>query len=142
MKQSISLVTIAVVDFDVELSFYKNTLGWTPFTEVEKTIAFFNVGGFVFSICAKEELVKDVGYELKTEAYKGFTIAQNLPSIKAVDDVFKSISSSNGTMVKNPAKTDWGGYSGYFSDPEGNLWEIAYNPQFEYNEQGTMIVPN
>lgn len=141
MKQSISFVTLAVNDFQKELSFYKNTLGWHPFNVVEETVAFFKVGTFAFSLCAYNELSKDVGRDLETKPYLGFTLAQNVPSEQAVDEIFNSIRKADGTIVKEPEHASWGGYSGYFTDPEGHLWEIAYNPQFEYDADGTMIVP-
>jgi catechol 2,3-dioxygenase-like lactoylglutathione lyase family enzyme len=141
MKQTISFVTIAVNDFDKELTFYRDTLGWKPFNTVDGTIAFFNAGGLVFSICAYKELSDDVGKEMRTAPYLGVTLAQNLPSEKEVDDTFASIRSGGGTIVKEPARTSWGGYSGYFADPEGHLWEVAYNPQFEYADDGTMVIP-
>jgi len=142
MKQNISFVTVAVRDFAKELDFYQNTLGWKPFNVMEGTIAFFNVGSLVFSLCEYKELSQDVGKELATEPHLGVTFAQNLPSEKAVDEIFVSLRAANATIVKEPIKASWGGYSGYFADPEGHLWEVAYNPQFEYNSDGTMIVPS
>lgn len=141
MKQTISFVTIAVNDFQKELSFYKETLGWQPFNVIEGTIAFFKAGSFVFSLCSYKELSGDVGTELETKPYLGFTLAQNVASEKAVDEVFESIHKAAGTIVKEPVRASWSGYSGYFADPEGHLWELAHNPQFEYDTDGIMILP-
>lgn len=141
MKQSVSFVTIAVRDFQKEMSFYTDILGWQPFNFIEETIAFFNVGSFVFSLCSYRELSDDVGRELETKPYTGFILAQNVPSEEAVNEIFRAIHEANGTIVKEPTHASWGGYSGYFTDPEGHLWEIAHNPQFEYDADGTMIVP-
>jgi uncharacterized protein len=141
MKQSISFVTIAVNDFQKELSFYKDVLGWQPFNVIEGTIAFFKVGSFVFSLCSYKELSEDVGAELETKPYLGFTLSQNLPSEQAVNEIFESIRKAGGTITKEPTRASWGGYSGYFTDPEGHLWEVAHNPQFEYDAEGTMLLP-
>ena len=141
MKQTISFVTIAVRNFEKELSFYNDTLGWRHFNMVKGTIAFFNVGGLVFSICASKELSDDVGKELNTKPFLGVTLAQNLPSEQDVDDTFAAIRNGGGNILKEPTRTSWGGYSGYFTDPEGHLWEVAYNPQFEYSNDGAMIIP-
>ena len=141
MKQSITFVTIAVNDFNKELAFYRDVLGWQPFNVMENIIAFFKVGSFVFSLCATKELSDDVGSELTTKPYLGVTLAQNLPSEQAVDEAFAAIRKAGGTITKDPVRASWGGYSGYFTDPEGHLWEIAYNPQFEYDADGTMLVP-
>lgn len=140
MKQSISFVTIAVNDFQKELSFYQDVLGWQPFNGMEETIAFFNVGS-VFSLCSYEELSEDVGFELETKPYLGVTLAQNLPSEQDVDAVFAGIRNAGGTIAKEPVRASWGGYSGYFTDPEGHLWEVAHNPHFEYAADGTMTIP-
>jgi len=141
MRQNISFITLAVNDFNKELAFYRNILGWKPFNIVEDTIAFFDAGGFVFSICTYDELSKDVGSALTTKPYLGVTLAQNLPSEKAVDEVFNHIRTAGGTITKEPVRAPWGGYSGYFTDPEGHLWEVAHNPQFEYDNNGVMIIP-
>ena len=141
MNQSISLVTLAVNDFQKELSFYENTLGWQPFNTIEGTIAFFKVGSFVFSICSYKELSDDVGSSLETKPYLGFTLAQNVPNEQAVDKIFVHVKRAGCKIVKEPKRASWGGYSGYFADPEGYLWEVAHNPQFEYDADGVMIVP-
>ncbi len=141
MKQSVSLVTIAVNDFEKELAFYQEVLGWKPYNVVDGVIAFFPVGSFILSLCSYRELRDDVGPELTTEPYLGFTLAQNVPSEAVVDEVFAQLRDANTTIVKEPKRASWGGYSGYFADPEGHLWEIAYNPQFTYDSDGVMIVP-
>ena len=142
MKQRLNYVTIAVQDFNKSLTFYKDGLGWKPFQIVEGTIAFFGVGGLIFSICSRKELSDDVQVELTTKPYLGVTFSQNVPSKEAVDEVFATIRQANGTIVKEPHATSWGGYNGYFSDPEGHLWEIAYNPQSTFDSQGDMTVPS
>jgi predicted lactoylglutathione lyase len=141
MQQNISFITFAVNDFTKELAFYRDALGWTPFNVIKDTIAFFDAGGLVFSICSYAELSKDVGTALTTQPYLGITLAQNLPSEEAVDEVFNHIRASGGKITKEPVRASWGGYSGYFTDPEGHLWEVAHNPQFEYDDSGMMIIP-
>ncbi len=141
MKQSISFVTLAVRDFSRELAFYRKVLGWEPFNVVEDTIAFFNVGSLIFSLCEYKELSADVGSELATQPPLGVTLALNVPDESGVDDLFAHLRAAGTTIVKQPVRASWGGYSGYFADPEGHLWEVAYNPQFQYDDAGTMIVP-
>jgi len=141
MKQNISLVTLAVNDFDKELTFYRETLGWQPYNVIDGVIAFFAVGSFILSLCEYKELADDVGSELTTKPYLGFTLAQNLPSEAAVDEVFAQLRQAGTTIVKEPKRASWGGYSGYFADPEGHLWEVAHNPQFKYDSDGVMVVP-
>ena len=141
MDQVVNYVTIAVNDFASELAFYRNVLGWEPYQTVDDTVAFFNAGGVVFSLCSLEELADDIGAQLKTDPHLGVTLSQNLPNEQAVDLVFAQVEKAGGTVVKKPQKASWGGYSGYFSDLEGHLWEIAYNPSSKFNERGEMVVP-
>lgn len=142
MKQSISFITLAVSDFEQELAFYRDTLGWVSFTVVEGTIAFFKVGELVFSLCAYDELRQDVGQDLTMAPPLGVTLALNLPDEKSVDSVFSELKAAGASILKEPVRASWGGYSGYFQDPEGHLWEVAFNPQFQYGADGTMIVPD
>jgi uncharacterized glyoxalase superfamily protein PhnB len=141
MNQNISFVTLAVNDFTKELNFYQDVLGWKPFTVVPNQIAFFNVHSLVFSICAYSELSEDTGTPLITKPYLGVTLAQNVADEATVDEIFSQIRKGGGTILKEPTHASWGGYSGYFTDPEGHLWEVAHNPQFEYDEHGIMILP-
>ena len=142
MKQSVSFVTSAVHDFAKELAFRRETLDWQPFNVVRNTIAFFNVGSPVFSLCAYQELRGDVGIELTIQPASGGTLALNLPDEAVVDAVFVALTAAGATIVNPPVRPSWGGYSGYDADPEGNLWEVAYNPQLHYDATGTMIVPS
>jgi uncharacterized glyoxalase superfamily protein PhnB len=141
MQQSISFVTLAVHDFDEALGFYRGVLGWTPFNVIDHTIAFFNVGSLVFSLCAYEELRNDVGSELVTTPFLGVTLALNLPSEVLVNELFAQLHQAGVNIVKSPTRASWGGFSGYFADPEGHLWEVAYNPQFAFAANGTMVIP-
>lgn len=142
MKQSISFVTLAAKDFDNQLAFYRDVLHWTPFNVIEHTIAFFNVGSLVFSLCAYEELRNDAGKELVTTPYLGVTLALNMSSEDQVCELFAQLLGAGVEVVKTPTRAAWGGFSGYFSDPEGHLWEVAYNPQFDYDPDGNMVIPN
>jgi uncharacterized glyoxalase superfamily protein PhnB len=141
VQQSISFATLAVHDFDNALAFYREVLGWTPFNVIEHTIAFFNVGSLVFSLCTYEELRHDVGAELVTTPFLGVTLALNLPSEAQVNELFAQFHQADVNVVKSPTRAPWGGFSGYFADPEVHLWEVAYNPQFEFDANGTMVIP-
>jgi len=105
---------------------------------MDNTVAFFKVGSIVFSLCSHKELSSDVGSELATKPYLGFTLAQNFPSEQAVDELFASLRTSGVTIIKEPIRPSWGGY---FADPEGHLWEVAYNPPFRYDNNGLLVLP-
>ncbi|MGC8480677.1 MAG: VOC family protein [Acidimicrobiales bacterium] len=104
MKQSITFVTLATKDFDTQLSFYREVLHWNPFNVIDHTIAFFNVGSFVFSLCAYEELRNDVGRELATTPFLGVTLALNLPSEDKVRDLFAQLTQAGVEVVKPPER--------------------------------------
>ena len=141
MDQVVNYITIAVKDFANELTFYKDVLGWEPYQVVDGTVAFFGAGGVIFSLCSLKELTDDIGMKLDTDPHLGVTLSQNLPDEQAVDSIFSKVKKAGGKIVKEPQRASWGGYSGYFSDPEGHLWEVAYNPSSKFNEQGEMVVP-
>lgn len=141
MEQRVNFVTLAAKDFPLMLHFYKDGLAWRPFTEIEHTIAFFNVGGWVFALCEQGELERDVGMALDMCAHPGTILSQNVSSKEAVDEAFEQIIQANGRIIRAPEKASWGGYRGFFADPEDHIWEIAYNPQFSFNANGQMQLP-
>jgi uncharacterized glyoxalase superfamily protein PhnB len=108
-------------------------LGWTPFRVVDGVAAFFQVGTLVLSLCAYDELCADVSQTLNTTPPLGVTLALNVPDAQAVDALFAALRAQGTAIVKEPARASWGGYSGYFADPEGYRWEIAFNPEWHFD---------
>lgn len=109
-------------------SFYKGTLGWQAEKD-EDGIAFFKMGnGLMFALYPEHALAEDIGTTDVSAGYKNSALAVNLPSKKDVDDFFQVLTDKKVTVPKMPEPVFWGGYRGYFADPENNFWEVAYNP--------------
>ena len=129
MKPKLSLVTLGVSDLDRSRRFYE-ALGWEPQDWTpESKVVFFELNGVMLSLFGRDDLAEDVGVEAtRSTGFSSITLAHNEPSIDDVDRAFNEFISAGATAVKTPQATAWGGYSGYVADPDGHLWELAFNP--------------
>lgn len=140
MEQRVSLVTLGVSDLGRAREFYQR-LGWRG-QEVDHTV-FFQTGGLALVLWSVDSLAADVGVERGPAAgFGGMTLAQNVRSKAEVDDVLAAAASAGGTVTKRPSDTFYGGYAGYFLDPDGHAWEIAYNPGFALGDDGSLTIPD
>jgi len=121
------MVTLGVRDLAASIRFYEQGLG-LPRIASEPTVAFFNLNGSWLGLYGWDALADDAEIPASGNGFRGVTLAHNLNSEAAVDSQFSEALSAGATLVKKPQKVFWGGYSGYFADPDGHLWEIAYNP--------------
>jgi len=138
MKQHLHIVTLGVRDLDVSRKFYTESLGWKPSSASNEGITFIQAGGVVLALFPHEELAKDALVSAEGNGFSGFTLAHNVNSEKEVDDVIADLRSKDVIITKEPQKMFWGGYSSYFADPDGYLWEVAYNPFFPFDENGNI----
>jgi catechol 2,3-dioxygenase-like lactoylglutathione lyase family enzyme len=135
MKPRITLITLAVDDLERSLAFYRDGLGFTTNgivgTEFEYgAVVFFDLeSGLKLAIWPRASLAKDSGLALGKQKATEFAFGHNVMSKKEVDDVMAQARSAGAVIVKEAQDTFWGGYAGYFQDPDGHLWEIAWNPQ-------------
>ncbi|MBI2326492.1 VOC family protein [Candidatus Collierbacteria bacterium] len=129
MKPKISLITLGVTDFKKSLRFYRDGLGFTPrnFNDKEEVV-FFEMEGSWLSLFPKNKLAADAAVSEEGSGFTGITLAHNVKSKEEVDKVFALAISVGAKPIKNPQDVFWGVYSGYFADPDGYLWEVAYNP--------------
>jgi catechol 2,3-dioxygenase-like lactoylglutathione lyase family enzyme len=129
VKPKIGIVTLGVRDFTKSLSFYRDGLGFTPhnFTDGEAHVMFRMEGAWL-SLYPRHLLAEDATVPDNGKGFSGITLAHNEPSPEQVDATFAEAIKAGATPVKQPQKVFWGGYSGYFADPDGYLWEVAYNP--------------
>ncbi len=138
MNQFLHLVTLGVRDFKKSYKFYTKTLGWKPSSASQDDVAFFQTSGVVFAIYPREELAKDALVESEGSGFAGFTLAYNARSEAEVDKIIADLKSKGVKIVKEPQKVFWGRYSSYFADPDGYLWEVAYNPFFPFDKNGNL----
>ncbi len=138
MKQHLHIVTLGVKDLEVSRKFYTETLGWKPSTASNEGITFIQAGGVVLALFPRGELANDALVSAEGNGFSGFTMAHNVNSEKEVDDVITDLKSKGVTITKEPQKMFWGGYSSCFADPDGFLWEVAYNPFFAFDENSNI----
>ncbi|KQV03354.1 MULTISPECIES: VOC family protein [unclassified Kitasatospora] len=137
----ISIVTLGVTDLAASTAFYQ-ALGWSRSTASNDNIVWFRTADSALGLFPTEELAADAGVPAMGEpSFRGVTLAVNLESTEQVDAALKVAIEAGATVVKPPAATEWGGYSGYFEDPDGHLWELAHNPFFPFTESGQLDLP-
>jgi catechol 2,3-dioxygenase-like lactoylglutathione lyase family enzyme len=128
MEQRISFVTLAVGDLEATRRFYVDGLGWTPEVEVPGEVLMFRAGErLVLSLWAEPGFEAEVGPVRRGEGIVPVTLAHNVATEREVDEVLATARGA-GAEVTGPQERDWGGYTGYFADPDGFRWEVAYNP--------------
>jgi catechol 2,3-dioxygenase-like lactoylglutathione lyase family enzyme len=126
MKPHVAVITLGVKDFARARSFYRDGLGWSVQQEDDNWVCFMLKGGSTaFTIYPWDELAQDARVPGDGEGFRGVTLAYNVRSEGRVDEVLAEAERAGGTIVKRAEPTTWGGYGGYFADPEGFLWEVA-----------------
>ena len=130
MEPRISIITLGVSDLPRSVKFYRDGLGLTLYDENTESIAFFQNKGTWLALYPRAALAADVGIPTEGSGFSGVTLAHNLRTKEEVDELLQVAVDAGATLVKPAQDTFWGGYSGYFSDPDGYLWEIAWNPFF------------
>ena len=129
MKPRISMITLGVRDLEESVRFYEQGLG-LPRMDSPPEVAFFTLNGSWLGLYGRDSLAEDAGVHPDGTGFDGFTIAHNVDSEAAVDELLEQAISAGAKLVKPAQKVFWGGYSGYFADPDGYLWEVAHNPLF------------
>lgn len=140
MEQRVSLVTLGVSDYGRAKAFYE-ALGWSLALDVEDT-AFFEAGGTVLVLWAREKLAEDSGIADDGARWGGIVLAHNVRSREEVDAIIHQARSSGAEISREPAETFYGGYSGVFLDLDGHPWEVAHNPGFGLDDKGNIVLPN
>jgi uncharacterized protein len=138
MNQHLHLVTLGVRDYEASKKFYTELLGWKPSSSSNEDVTFLQAGGVVLSIFQREKLAEDALVDPEGNGFAGFTLAYNAQSEAEVDEIITSLKAKGVKILKDPQKVFWGGYNSYFADPDGNCWEVAYNPFFPFDENGNL----
>ncbi|PPJ46981.1 VOC family protein [Rhizobium sp. KAs_5_22] len=140
LERRISIVTLGVADVAASTAFYER-LGWKRSSASQEGVTFIQMKGTVLALFGREALAKDAEVADTAPGFSGVTLAHNVSSPTGVDAVIKFAVSCGAKLVKAPEKVSWGGYSGYFADLDGHLWEVAHNPFFPMDEQGHVVLP-
>ena len=130
MEPRISIVTLGVEDLPRAVEFYHDGLGLPLHDENTESIAFFENRGTWLALYPNDALAEDVGVEASRSGFSGVTLAHNVRTREEVDAVLDEAVAAGARLVKPANDTFWGGYSGYFADLDGHLWEVAWNPHF------------
>jgi predicted lactoylglutathione lyase len=139
----LSLVTLGVSDLNRSIAFYE-VLGFVRKAESTDGVGFFQAGACAISVFPSHELAKDanIGFKDLSPAFRGVSLAWNCRSRTEVDAAIDRAFRAGATIQKSAEDVFWGGYSGYFFDPDGHLWEVAYNPHFPLTDDGRLQLPN
>lgn len=141
MDQRISIVTLGTDDLPRAVAFWKS-MGWPRRAKAFDAIAMFQCGGIAFAIYPFDKLAQDCGMQDRGPGFGGFTIAHNVGSEAEVDALIERAVANGGTLQVKPHKAFWGGYTGYFCDPDGHPWEVAHNPFVLMGPNGEMLLPD
>jgi catechol 2,3-dioxygenase-like lactoylglutathione lyase family enzyme len=128
MEQRMSFITLGVENLDKSVDFYENKFGWKRSELSNDKMILFQLNGILLSLYDRHKLAEDATVDSTGSGFKGFTISYLTRNEKEVDDLIAKLKKQNVRIVKEPQKVFWGGYSSYISDPDGYLWEIAFNP--------------
>ncbi|MCD7972793.1 MAG: VOC family protein [Candidatus Azobacteroides sp.] len=127
MEQRITVITLGVADLQRSVRFYEQ-LGWKCSDKSVGDLIVFDMPGILFALYPIGELAEDVTIPHEPSRFSGITIAHNTHSEEEVAEILAQVETIGGSIVKPAQKTSWGGYSGYFADPDGYIFEVAYNP--------------
>jgi predicted lactoylglutathione lyase len=136
MEQRVSLVTLGVRDLERARRFYE-TLGWTSGATPDDDVVFFQAGGMIVALWDRDNLAEDTAVN-DSGGWGGVTLAHNVRSPEEVDTVLAQAKTAGATIARSAAETEWGGYSGVFTDPDGHAWEIAHNPHWVLGDDGSI----
>lgn len=136
---AVSMITLGVANLTRARAFYE-ALGFTAGPGSSENIVFFQLGALVLALFPRTPLAEDAEVADDGQGFDGVTLAHNYPSEQAVDAAMAHALASGAVLKKKPQKVFWGGYSGYFADPDGHLWEVAHNPFVKVDDHGIVTL--
>ena len=141
MEPRISFITLGVRDFQRSVKFYRDGLSFPLSSASKGDIAFFKMSGIVLALYSSDKLAEDANVPQEGSGFRGVTLAHNVRQREEVNEVLSLAAAAGGTITKPAQDVFWGGYSGYFADPDGHLWEVVWNPHFPFADDGSVVVP-
>ena len=144
MEQRLSLVTLGVADLARSRRFYKEGLGWRASGASTEEVTFFQLGGIALALWGREALAEDARLPGPGPGggFGGIALAHNVRTREEVDAILARARAAGGRVLRPGEDASWGGYTGYFADPDGHLWEVAWNPHFTLRDDGSLQLPS
>jgi len=139
MEPRLSLITLGVADIARARKFYE-ALGFKAGRASQDAVTFFDAGGVVLALFGRASLAEDATVADRPTGFAGIALAHNARSEADVDKALAEAVAAGAKLIKPAGKTFWGGYSGYFADPDGHLWEVAHNPHFTLDAEGRVVL--
>lgn len=140
MEQRVSLITLGVEDLARSLAFYER-LGWKRSMKNAEGVAFFQAGGMALALYSRADLARDANLPAEGSGFRGVALAYNTRTKEEVGAALAEAVAAGAKLLKPAQEVFWGGYAGYFADPDGHLWEVAWNPGFAMKEDGSIVLP-
>jgi uncharacterized protein len=138
----LTLLTLCVADLARSMAFYES-LGFRRRSRKAEGVAFFDAGGVILSLWSASEMAKDAGITVEGKSgFRDVSLAWNVASPEEVERAMARAASAGARILRKPAKVFWGGYTGYFADPDDHIWEVAHNPTFPLSEDGRLTLPD
>jgi catechol 2,3-dioxygenase-like lactoylglutathione lyase family enzyme len=138
MRQKLTLITLGVDDIRRATDFYEKGLGWKRSAASMDDMILFPLGGIVLGLYPRKLLAEDAGVDANSSGFSGITLSYNAKSEKEVEEVLDKVEKLGASIVKSAQKVFWGGYHGYFKDPDGHIIEVAFNPYWEMDENDNL----
>lgn len=140
MEQRLSLVTLGVENLSASIAFY-DQLGWVRAMQHLDGVAFYQLGGIILALYPIKDLARDAGISPRRSGFSGVALAYNTRTRDEVDRVLDEAVAAGAQLLKPGAEAAWGGYIGHFADPDGHVWEVAWNPDFPIDDVGNIRLP-
>ncbi len=140
MRQKLTLITLGTEDFEKSVAFFEQGLGWQKSDKSVAGLALFPLGGMTLALHPRADLADDVTVPYQPSGFCGITFSFNARSTSEVDEVMAKVASLGARIVKPAQTVYWGGYSGYFRDLDGYLFEVAFNPFWELDENDNLVL--
>jgi uncharacterized protein len=141
MEQRISVITLGVADIARARRFYCDGLGWKASGISDENVVFLDMNGTVLSLFGRDALAEDAAVESTGSGFRAIALAHNVREPAAVDAALALAERAGATILKPAQATFWGGYAGYFADPDGHVWEVAHNPHWPLGADGRVALP-
>ncbi len=141
MQPRITLITLGVADVAASRTFYEK-LGFVASGDSNPNVTFFQAGGLVVALFGRQALADDAGVANSVPGFSGIALAHNVTTRQEADGVLAEVLGAGGKLIKPAQETFWGGYAGYFADPDGHLWEVAHNPFWTMDDEGRVQLPD